>query len=164
MPNSCNAPGNDLNFIQALKKYQSISNVNAKTATNAIGRHLWYLSGELAPLGFFSDLVTKETKHKMVVKLQQEEHEGTQERSVRYTGKEDLSTTTLDHFIGLGSCFFFAVLQMDNSFLPVHQRKENCWVIKSDQCQRCKSHCNGHYVQLMSDKRGGAETVTVPSC
>ena len=77
----------------------------------------------MVPLGLFSDLVTQETKQKMVVQLQQQAqaHEGNSERprSVRHTqtAGEELNTKTLDFFIGPASNFLFEILQIDTAFL-----------------------------------------------
>ncbi|KAK0059620.1 hypothetical protein Bpfe_011081 [Biomphalaria pfeifferi] len=51
------------------------------------------------------------------------EHETSSERSIKYTGKEELGDKKLDYFIGSRSHFFFQILNLDKSFLnlPVEQ-------------------------------------------
>ncbi|KAK0055523.1 hypothetical protein Bpfe_015034 [Biomphalaria pfeifferi] len=51
------------------------------------------------------------------------EHETSSERSIKYTGKEELGDKKLDYFIGSRSHFFFQVLNLDKLFLnlPVEQ-------------------------------------------
>ncbi|KAK0061980.1 hypothetical protein Bpfe_008473 [Biomphalaria pfeifferi] len=45
------------------------------------------------------------------------EHETSSERSIKYTGKEELGDKKLDYFIGSRSHFFFQVLNLDKSLL-----------------------------------------------
>ena len=116
--NSCDAPFNDLSLIQSLTKYSATSKVISTTALKAIGRHLWYLGEEMAPLGFFSDIVPVETKRLMVAHFQKiSEQQELDHRSIRCTTAQDLSLKTLDYFIGPASRFFFDALQLDISFL-----------------------------------------------
>lgn len=61
-PSAIRAPNQDLNFLQDLIKFKNIdkkiSDVNSKKFAN----HLWYLSEEIASLGFFDDSVSLEVK------------------------------------------------------------------------------------------------------
>jgi len=63
------APENDLLLIQSLQKYASADKEVSKKASDAIGRHLWYLSPMLAPLSFFNARLSVETKREMVEAL-----------------------------------------------------------------------------------------------
>jgi len=85
---ACNAPVNDLNFIQALHSYKMTSDTVSNVALAAIGRHLWYLSEELAPLGLFSKLVSADIKH-----LYQTDRPGT---LVKLTSATIVLTISLD--------------------------------------------------------------------
>lgn len=120
----CDAPINDLSLIQSLTNYRTTSKIIADTGIAALGRHLWYLGQELVPLALFSDLVSAEVKTRMASCLiTASEHETSSERSIKYTGKEELWDKKLDYFIGSRSHFFFQVLNLDKSFLnlPVEQ-------------------------------------------
>lgn len=114
---ACDAPVNDLNFIQALHSYKMTSDTVSNVALAAIGRHLWYLSEELAPLGLFSKLVPADIKHLMVAKLLDNHPKEQSDPSTRYTGKDYISNNSLDHFIGPASHLFFSVLKIDTAFL-----------------------------------------------
>ncbi|KAK0066170.1 hypothetical protein Bpfe_004291 [Biomphalaria pfeifferi] len=107
-----------------LTNYRTTSKIIADTGIAALGRHLWYLGQELVPLALFSDLVSAEVKTRMASCLiTASEHETSSERSIKYTGKEELGDKKLDYFIGSRSHFFFQVLNLDKSFLnlPVEQ-------------------------------------------
>ncbi|KAK0053263.1 hypothetical protein Bpfe_017194 [Biomphalaria pfeifferi] len=72
----------------------------------------------------FSDLVSAEVKKRMASCLiTASEHETSSERSIKYTGKEELGDKKLDYFIETRPHFFFQVLNLDKSFLnlPVEQ-------------------------------------------
>jgi hypothetical protein len=115
--NSSDAPFDDLSLIQSLTKYSTISKVISTTALKAIGRHLWYLGEEMAPLSLFSDIVPVETKRLIVARLR--DILGQQKlnsRSIRCTTVQDLYIKALDSFIGPSSRFFFDALQLDTSF------------------------------------------------
>ncbi|KAG0717978.1 hypothetical protein GWK47_007884 [Chionoecetes opilio] len=62
------APLNDLEFLRLLEAYpdKEVSH----TASTALKRHLWYLSEDLVGLGFLDDRIPKDTKLKMVQRLQ----------------------------------------------------------------------------------------------
>jgi len=124
---SCDAPVNDLRLIQQLTQYRATSDAISSSGLRAVGRHLWYLGQELTPMALFSSQVPAEVKQRMVIKLNECGHPpGTGERSIRYTGKEDLSEKTLDHFIGPASHLFFRILQVDKAFMDydVHMWSE----------------------------------------
>ena len=112
------APNNDLCLIRALTNYKTTSDAISTAGLRAVERHLWYLGQELTPLALFSDNVSPEVKQKIVYRLKQfETQANTEERSVRYSGKEDLSDKTLDYFVGPSSFLFFRVLQINKAFL-----------------------------------------------
>ena len=118
----CDAPANHLCLIKDLTNYRAISQVIADTPLCALGRHLWYLGQELAPLALFSDLVPAVMKSRMAAHLTSSQQlEGTvdAERSLKYIGKEELGDKTIDYFIGQASHFFFRVLHLDASFLSL---------------------------------------------
>ena len=115
---SSDAPINDLSLIQSLTNYRKVSDVVSLSGIRALERHLWYLSEELSPLALFSDQVSAEVKQRMVVRLKECECQpGTEERSVTYSGKGDISKKTLDHFIGPASHLFFRILHIDKAFM-----------------------------------------------
>ena len=77
-----------------------------------MGRHLWYLGQELTPLALFSDQLSPQVKHQIVFRLKQIASEtASNERSVRYCGKEDLSEKTLEYFIGPPHVYYFVFLR-----------------------------------------------------
>ena len=115
---SCDAPGNDLNFVQNLNKYSTINKTVSDAAVTAVRRHLWYLGQELAPLGLFSDSVAVEVKRQMVARLLESESQSDHgERSIKYAGNDDLRHKTLDCFIGPASHLFFKILNLNTDFL-----------------------------------------------
>lgn len=123
---SCDAPINDLSLLQSLSDYRSISEVIADTGIAAVRRHLWYLGQELVPLSLFSDLVSIDIKSSMasyLLSVAPEVKKVGADRSIKYTGKEDISGKTVDFFLGPRSHFFFRILNINTSFLafPVDQ-------------------------------------------
>jgi len=115
-PSSCDAPVNDLCLVKQLTDYKATSQVVAE----AMDHHLWYLGQELIPLAMFSNSVSYETESRMASFLiTAGQGEVDVERSVKYTGKDDLSDKTLDYFMGPASHFFFRALHIDTSFFSV---------------------------------------------
>ena len=115
-PSSCDAPVNDLCLVKQLTDYKATSQVVAE----AMDHHLWYLGQELIPLAMFSNSVSYETESRMASFLiTTGQGEVDVERSVKYTGKDDLSDKTLDYFMGPASHFFFRALHIDTSFFSV---------------------------------------------
>lgn len=105
---------------KSLSEYNRINKVVSDTAVSAMKRHLWYLSQELTPLGLFSDSVSLDVKQKMVARLMESDiHSVNRDRSIKYSGNEDLSHKTLDYFIGPASHFFFQVLNLKTDFLAL---------------------------------------------
>ena len=51
------APWNDLQLLQPLIRYESVSMDISKCAVKAFSRHLWYLTAEMVPLALFSTKV-----------------------------------------------------------------------------------------------------------
>lgn len=66
-PLAHHAPFNDLQLLTALHEYP-VHNIRT-AALEAFTRHLWYLSEYLAPLAFFDERVSNETKAAMVENL-----------------------------------------------------------------------------------------------
>ncbi|KAG0725298.1 hypothetical protein GWK47_038878 [Chionoecetes opilio] len=62
------APLNDLELLRLLEAYPDKE--NSHTASTGLKRHLWYLSEDLVGLGFLDDRIPKDTKLKMVQRLQ----------------------------------------------------------------------------------------------
>lgn len=63
------APINDLRMLQLLQKYKTIDEPIANAAIAALGRHLSYMSRELAPLSIFSTKLSFEDKNAIAEKL-----------------------------------------------------------------------------------------------
>ena len=63
------APLNDLKLIATVNAYRKVNKCCSDAATNAISRHLWYLTEELAPLALFSHQLDQDIKQKMAEKL-----------------------------------------------------------------------------------------------
>lgn len=59
------APNSDLCFVQNLINYLKVNKKVATAALNKITSHLWYLSEDLAPLGFFDLSIPSIVKLKM---------------------------------------------------------------------------------------------------
>lgn len=101
------APSNDILLIQRLKEYddKQLSNIGLKMML----RHSWYLSGELATLTLFSDLVSDEQKSKIVLNMKKE-------RSSSSHLLEILPLKLDDLYI---SNSFFETAKIEDSFLSV---------------------------------------------
>ena len=70
-PSAVAAPANDLRFCRELSSYDNIT--IQKAATEAFGRHLWYISEVLVGLAYFDPSVSEEEKSMMVHNMSQQE-------------------------------------------------------------------------------------------
>lgn len=71
--NPASAPRHDIEFLKTIQYLQTVDSTIATAAAKKIENHLWYLSEELAPLGFFDEKLSLDCKRKMIVALQTKE-------------------------------------------------------------------------------------------
>ena len=101
------APANDVSLIQRLKEYddKQLSNKGLKMML----RHSWYLSGELATLTLFSDLVSDEQKSNLVLNMKKERSSNLHLLAILPLKLDDLCI----------SYSFFETAKIEDSFLKV---------------------------------------------
>jgi hypothetical protein len=68
-PQTSSAPWNDLQLYQNLLRYKEVNNLVASSALEALGRHKWYLTGELVIVSLFSEEVPVLERSEMAKKL-----------------------------------------------------------------------------------------------
>ena len=115
---------NDLVLMKRLIPHRALSQEVANTGLEALGRHLWYLDGELVPFAFFSDQFTVDDKREMADAIN-DPCDASGSRLHRIKGNPDqLSQQKLADFINTSSRFFFEILQLPTSFLGrgLHER------------------------------------------
>ena len=66
---AADAPGNDLDMWIDLSWYKEVDSDDATVALNALNRHFWYLTEEIAPFSLFSDHVTDNEKREIARQL-----------------------------------------------------------------------------------------------
>jgi hypothetical protein len=115
-PIACSAPTKDLQYLQQLKNCEDTE--LASVASNALCRHLWYLSEELVSLAFMDDEVPLEIKRTMVEALKKPSSESPEKRCTLDT-TANMQNKTLADFVTESSRLFFTKLSLDSSFLEV---------------------------------------------
>ncbi|XP_026292677.1 uncharacterized protein LOC113217050 [Frankliniella occidentalis] len=102
------APRNDLELLGSLRAYAEFDPQVADKGLKAVGRHLWYLSEEIVGLAFFDEIVSADTKIKMVHSMKTNKGSnipphrlsvtGSALKALAYRGLEDLVTTSTMNF------------------------------------------------------------------
>lgn len=119
------APFHDLMLYKKLLQYAAVSPVISTAATNAMNRHLWYLTAEMVPLALFSTKVNQEDKQKIASKLQDFQCLSEYKLHYRYGngfGKPKFPTkitqqTNLSDLLNNDSWFLFHSLKLPCEFL-----------------------------------------------
>ena len=130
------APWNDLKLFQALLKYEVVNREISQSATQALSRHLWYLTEEMIPLSLFSTKVPQLERQELAQRLLEVKPDEPLRTPVNRFGSgwgkpkfpANISLTTrLCDLVGVDSWFTFHCLQLDDSFLalPVSEWNTN---------------------------------------
>jgi hypothetical protein len=110
------APRNDLQLLKDLVAYSSINKPVAHAATQALMRHLWYLSEVLVGLAFFDTEISGTEKTEMVAALSKTGNDNPAPR-VESLDESSLSQLTLSHFVSRSTNKFFDAMQIEADFL-----------------------------------------------
>ena len=149
------APCNDLAFINTALEYED--RPISKAALTAMSRHMWYLTEELVPLAFFSN-IDDEMKEKMRVKILSYEkrtvcvnRKGTEYGKPQFPPVHTSPHQDLSTYIGKDSRMFFQMIRQDDSFLN-HEVKD--WA-ENPSYKSCKEVVSNLCVVNDAAERGG---------
>lgn len=112
------APNNDLNLIKKLDGYKIQNAFLSSETLKTFGRHLWYLSPQLAVMALFDNEVTVEVKTKMINNLKNKKCNKNENR-IAYS--EQILKMELQDFISSESKQFFKALRSNFDFLCRHR-------------------------------------------
>jgi len=124
------APGNDLNFLKLVKKYEAINKGISNAAVRALLRHLWYLSEELIALAFFDDAVNNAMKRKMIDALKKQGDVSDELPEQIQLDQSVILEKELDDFVTSKTLSFFDFMGLNADFL-MHADPDS-WAILDD--------------------------------
>ena len=110
------APRNDLHFLNSLT---SLSNQTVRTAaSDAFGRHLWYLSEVNIAMAFFDNRISAEEKQLMIHNMSN--NTGSEDPAHRVDIKlVNIGSSDLHSFVTTKTATFFHILGLPESFLRI---------------------------------------------
>jgi hypothetical protein len=115
---AADAPVNDLQFRNVLTHYRKVDPVVADAAVEALNRHLWYLTEEIAPLALFSNLVTEGEKKQIARELIRMKDDSPLTLGVPIF-PQVTDTTKLPSLIGKQSWLLFQLLGINTDWLSL---------------------------------------------
>jgi hypothetical protein len=115
------APRNDLSLLHLLLEYPD--RTIAEAATQAFGRHLWYLSEILVAFALFDDEVSIAEKRLMVAALKEKDGSEDPPKRIKLKDIHDLSSKQLHNFVTKTTGRFFTILDLCNDFLDLDPSK-----------------------------------------
>jgi hypothetical protein len=127
-PVSCDAPLNDLCFLQKMESFINVDKRVAETALSKMRGHLWYLSEDLAGLALFSCNVQLEEKKAIITAMQKPSNE-THQRRVQSQTITSFQATTLSDYVTSQSLRILTILKLSDNF--IHFPPEE-WIGRDD--------------------------------
>lgn len=115
-PLSSDAPVNDLIFFKQLKEYVVVSKIVSAVALQKFEKHLWYLGPELIVLCLFSNEVSSEEKHEILIKMREKEVDW-RVRGIRLKDSVNLQQKKLSDLISIQSMNAINNLQLNLDFM-----------------------------------------------
>ena len=154
-PVTCDAPYNDLCFLQSIEAFHNIDSEVADVTLFKIKGHLWYVNEDLVGLSIFFDKVFADEKKQMVSAFIKPQNKIDLRRVDKKTNKT-YQDKTLPEFVAQRSMHLFTALKLSRDFLSLDPEtwnsRENYRYAKDTVVSlHVVNDCAEHVIKLATD-------------
>ena len=156
------APRLDLEFVEAIKAYESIDLKLAQAALKVFKRHTWYLHGEMIPLALWDKHLHDNVKAAIAQKILEQPTDADDPSSKTFVGRHgtdfgkpdllavNVDVDSLNQLVTPASLWFFSILGIERDFLSL---TPEMW-LSSESWKKGKEIVSGLRVTNESAERG----------